>query len=256
MASPRFPNLPRNPLPKWLMDADLSQPIPIREVLEGSLYYPSSGRDGDPVRYLSGFAHSFVYVDYGVTKEGLLESLKDPKYSFKGYNLLGMREVCESELVPNGWTPIPPLPKDGNPKSGHRIEAPPFGIWAVFGREASLGPDHGPERFSMLFVGGDGVASFQALYIGNRCAPRVIAIIQPGHGFGGNWTNYEERDLLLGRSVMDYNLSSGVPQYLLFGGWNREYTKPCWPEFGHQIAAWRVADGALTLWENDAKDRL
>jgi len=256
MASPCPHILRANPVPQWLMAVDLSHPIPIREVLEGSLYYPSSGRDGDPVRYLSGLAHSFVYVDYGVDKEDLLKSISDPKHSFHGYNLLGIRDVPEKELVPEGWRPIPPLPKDGNPGAGHRIEAPPFGIWAVFEREASLGPDHGPERFSMLFVGGDGVASFQALYMGNRCAPKVVAIIQPGHGFGGNWTNYEDRELILGRSVMEYNSSAGVPQYLLFGGWRKDFTKPCWPEFQRQIATWRVADGRLTLWENGAIDRL
>ncbi len=44
------------------------QPLPLRELLEGALYYPSSGTDGDPVKYMGTLIQSFVYTDYGASR--------------------------------------------------------------------------------------------------------------------------------------------------------------------------------------------
>lgn len=50
--------LPQIILPEWLsvVDADSieTSSFPLEEVLRNSLYYPSSGFDGDPVRYMAG----------------------------------------------------------------------------------------------------------------------------------------------------------------------------------------------------------
>lgn len=40
-----------------------SMSFPLREVLEGSLYYPASGTDGSPIRHWQLGVNSFVYVD-------------------------------------------------------------------------------------------------------------------------------------------------------------------------------------------------
>jgi hypothetical protein len=41
---------------------------------------------------------------------------------------------------------------------------------------------HGPARFSLLFVGGEEVATYQALYWGNKVTATTIAIVQLGTG--------------------------------------------------------------------------
>jgi len=50
--------LPEIAAPKWLRnlsaDSIMNEPFPRRELLRSSLYYPSSGFDGDPVRSLAG----------------------------------------------------------------------------------------------------------------------------------------------------------------------------------------------------------
>ena len=59
--------LPEGRAPDWLTEASSESmarvPLPLRGILEDSLYYPSSHFDGDPVRYLAGNIYSFVYVD-------------------------------------------------------------------------------------------------------------------------------------------------------------------------------------------------
>jgi len=153
--------------------------------------------------------------------------------------------VQPHKLTPRGWQPLPPRPGDGDPRRSAAWVRPPFALWAVFVRTPDFGADHGPERFSLLYIGGDGVATFQAPYHGNRAAPVAVAIIQPGTGFGGNWTDFEDPDRVFARSVREN--PADVPDLLLFGGFGRPdfYREPCWPDYGHQVA---VLGPALRLW--------
>lgn len=59
-------NLTPQPIPAWLasitQESMDSEPFPLREVLLGSLYYPSCGFDGSPVKVVGGHVYSFIYV--------------------------------------------------------------------------------------------------------------------------------------------------------------------------------------------------
>lgn len=247
-----IPGIPRRPVPDWLVRLDPWSPFPLEEVLQGSLYYPSSGRDGDPIRYLGGFMHSFIYVDYGIARGEVLASLEDEHHRFRGYRKLFIQDLGVKDLTPQGWRQLPPREFDGRPPAGPPQGVAPFAIWTVFDREDGYGEEHGPERFSLVFLCGDGVASFQALYHGNRCRPEVVAIIQPGHGFGGNWTDFSVPGLIFSKSVQ-LN-PAGRPDYLLYGGWARGFTEPCWPRYRDMVHRWRVAGGELTLWRESPEE--
>ncbi len=126
----------------------------------------------------------------------------------------------------------------------------PFAIWAVFERLAGLDEDHGPIRFSLLYICGEGAATFQALYYGSQCAPAVVAIIQPGMGFGSNWTDFTHPKEVLARSVLEN--PCGSPGYLLYGGWGNDYRTPCWPKYSKLVHYWGLnVPGALGLWSVD-----
>jgi hypothetical protein len=74
--------------------------------LEDSLYYPSSGFDRDPVKYLSGNILSFIYVDYGRSHDEFENEII--KRGFRGYECVATRSVTEQELTPRGWRPRQP----------------------------------------------------------------------------------------------------------------------------------------------------
>lgn len=210
--------LPEIPVPEWLMSLlpskIVNDPFPLDLVLQNSLYYPACGFDGDPVKYLAGNVLSFINVDYSHTRDEFLTALKEP--GFYGYDLLATRPIKKEELVPNGWQPTPPNPTDGNPSSSDRWMKEPFCHWAVFQRNENFPANHGPARFSLLYLCADGVAAFQALYIANSAAPKIVAIIQPGTGFGGNWTNFTNPQKILARSILQN--PTGSPDILLDGG--------------------------------------
>lgn len=218
--------------------------FPVRALLYNSVYYPASAFDGGVIRDCNVNRKdweilSFVYCDYMETEEAL--HLTDTP---RGYRLLGERQLKEEELVPNGWTPE--LPPNLNTQRyqytvRHFANRRPFATWMVFERLSEFGEDHGPKRFSLLFLCADGVAAYQALYWTHGVHPRAIAIIQPGTGFGGNWTDFFKKDDSFYWTV-SHN-PAGMPDYVYCGYWSQSRaTSPSdtpehihfdWPEYNY-----------------------
>ena len=118
------------PTEQFLISVKDESPFPIRRLLRDSLYYPSSGFDGKPVKYLAGKILSFVYVDYGYTRNELFAELEER--GFRGYDLVASRSISERDLAPQGWRPPPLEPHDGYPtKYRDRIKEP-FCEWLLF----------------------------------------------------------------------------------------------------------------------------
>ncbi len=243
---------PVTPVPAWLaaVTSETMQDglFPLADILGGSMYYPASGFDGTVIEYLSSRVHSFIHVDYGLTREELDGEFLE--HGFKGYRILGRRAVTKEELAPNGWAPLPLMPTDGNPARAV-VRGTPFCDWIVFERLPGFGEDHGPSRFSLIHLHADGAAAFSALYVSNGLAPSALAIIQPGTGFGGNWTDFTDPSTVLGRLVLGN--PAGVPEWLLYGGMRGpdDYRETCWPSHAQfngflgntSISVWRRAQG-------------
>ncbi len=243
--------LPEIAEPNWLAELNPStianEPFSVRKVLTDSLYYPSSGLDGDPIKYLAGNIFSFVYVDQGRSHRDFSNSLNAP--GLRGYDLLASRAVAENELTPNGWRPDFSVDLDGDPWQYLDWIGQPFCTWSIFRRQDHVPANHGPSRFSLLYLCADGVAAFQAMYLANAMAPKAIAVIQPGHAFGGNWTDYTRPENILARSVLGNE--AGRPDVLLYGGiGDRDaYRAPCWPAFQtHVCFLAKGRNGSIGIW--------
>ncbi len=247
--------LPVLATPDWLSNLTPTtvehEPFPLLDLLRDSLYYPASGFDGSPVKYLGGHFLSFVYVDYGRTRDEFMEALKDP--GFSGYDLIGCRSVTEKELAPRGWHPMPPTPRDGNPSAYRDEIQEPFSTWSVFQRRDDVPECHGPCRLSLLYLCADGVAAFQALYVTNALAPKAVAIIQPGDGFGLNWTNFRDPERILATSVLQN--PGGPPNILLYGGSGslEFYREACWPRYRRHVCTFSMQDHRhISVWKSGA----
>jgi hypothetical protein len=190
--------------------------FPLKEILGNSLFYPACGDDGSPIRNWQLDVNSFIYVDYFFSEKDLVNAIENRP--FRGYHLLGQRNITKSELIPHGWSPQIPSGLetefhkryiDAVQRSGVNFENL-FSKWMVFERDPELNETHGPKRFSLLFIRGEGAASYQALYITNRVLPKVIALVRPGEGFGGNYNDFSQ--VLLQTILMH---EDGLPSNLL-----------------------------------------
>lgn len=244
--------LPDSPTPAWLVSVDPSKmqeaPFPLKDLLADSLYYPACGLDGDPVKHLSRWFHSFVYCYYHYSREMFLTGLRDRP--FRGYHVLGTRQVVADELAPNGWTQ--PWLSKGEREQVKRYAderaRTPFREWVVLERDLDAPLGHGPERLSLLYLNADGVAAYRALYGANGLTARAVAVIQPGHAFGGNWTDFTDSKAPLARVVMTN--SAGVPDFHISGGMGpKRLQYHQWPQYSNQLGWYAYRDlGSVGAW--------
>ena len=187
------------PLPEWL--ANDNPPQFNRDNFFGcrTVYYPGSGHDGHPVKLCnrSHAAHTFIYVDREVEWNTLEQRLHDRSQGFLGYEVAHQEELTEDALRLGEWTQLGPFRED---------LAPPFAWFVVLDRQQGLGNDHGPERFAILFIRGDGADSYSALYCqGDETRPPFLTVITEA-GFG--------RDGHLESIAREQGV---LPEYLLVG---------------------------------------
>lgn len=233
--------LPVQPFPHWLVDAAMPLgDLKLHELLRESVFYPASGVDGRPVQWLVGNFWSFVCVDFGVTSKRILDGLKGKYEGFPGYHPIACRRFGSRE-IPSRDRMIANPPADSNWPRELRIRTP-FAIWAIMERMPTpeFGPGHGPDRFSLLYIGSDARTSFEILYTANSIAPAVVSII--------GWAEFENPLCLLAQTVL-LN-PAGAPQYLLHGGGGQTewYDRPCWPSYTERL--WQLLDGdeQFRLW--------
>lgn len=256
---PTITGLERVPVPGWLARAaekPASHPLPLRDILENSLYYPACERNGTPVKYLAGYVHSFVYVDYGVTREAFECDLNGNgrDSGFRGYHSVFQRDILRSEVVPPDWSPRLLPPEEHRKRLFERErECKPFGHWSIWERNVDRDESQGPELFSFFFLAGEMSAVYQGLYIRLGIAPLILALVQTG-AMGGEW-EYSEANNSFFKKVIKAN-PAGMPEYLLHGSYCRyreaPEPNPCWTEYyGQRLCAlperkaglWKLASG-------------
>ncbi len=250
--------LPQAEMPKWLdeITADAIGNFHLESILQDSLYYPASGLNGTPVKFLAGNVYSFIYADYHINKEQFLADLNGsgPYCGFKGYLSILQRDIQISDIVPASWKP-PLLPTD--PLELEKLKqmekyCQPFGHWSIWERSPENDEKIGPKRFSFLFFAGEMSAIYQGLYNRLEIAPKVIAIIQPG-AIGGEWESVA-LDSSFFKKIVQLN-PAGMPEYLLHGGYGYSYNSPCWREFeGKRLI--ELPERHAGLWKlNNSQDR-
>ena len=228
--------LPEMQLPEWIGAIAEGQEVldfPLQKILTDSLYYPASGLNGTPVKFLAGNIFSFVYADYGINKTVFLSDLNGggPRCGFEGYHSILQREIFRHDIVPDGWWPslVPTQENETRRLLDHEKNCQPFGHWSVWQRNLESKPSIGPSLFSFVFFSGEMSAIYQGLYCRLKIAPKILAIIQPG-AIGGEWENVSSNESFF-KKVVKSN-QAGFPEYLIYGGFGRGfYESPCWSEY-------------------------
>ncbi|MBA7580284.1 hypothetical protein ES708_22175 [subsurface metagenome] len=91
----------------------------------------------------------------------------------------------------------------------------PFALWAVYELDTQ-NPSGKINRFSILHIGGEACATFDAIYIGNKINPLAVVILNPGEGYGDNWTIFRDPAYQFYK-LIEYNVQNNnqnFPRYL------------------------------------------
>ena len=157
-----------------------------------TIYYPGSGDDGQPVKLsaLSHIANAFVYVDQNYRWNTLAERLVDKERGFRGYKLVHDENVSKSQLRLGDWKKHIKREETERSICSQPSFVKPFARFTV---QERLGDDkdHGPWRIAILFIGGDGFASFDALYCQENDTPPPFLIVIQDHGSGGSYSRFD-----------------------------------------------------------------
>ena len=225
--------------------------MPWHALLNGSFYYPACGTDGRPVQYFGGYCHSFIYADYCYSFENISVMLGESN-AFWGYRLASSRLLQPDEFnLTADWNTLGLNRQlDGNPASYKRDQVSPYAYWCIFERDPTKSEAHGPEAFSLIYLGMEGVAAFHASYVAQNAVPSMVALVQPCEGFGRNWTNFYDVEKIFARTVLGN--PGGKPTYLLLGGFinKAEQQELIWPEYNNLIRFWKFQRRQyLGLWK-------
>ncbi len=193
-------------MPQWLANYQSNSPFPLGDFLKSRvIFYPGSRNDGQPIALFAGthHAHTFIYADYDYSKESIIHELNID--GFNGYTTIIRQDLTISDLVPRGWNSHI-LPAE----QPEYHETAPYGFLEILERKANYSDNYGTHRFAVLFLGADGVATFDALFCQvNSLAPH--AIVLQDHGFGGNYTSFGKGGLM----ARIANRCNVFPKYLL-----------------------------------------
>ena len=208
--------------------------LPLDSLLDNSVYYPASGYDGDLIRLFNKIltekgVNSFVYCDYESTEEKVISKAG---LHMRGYHVLAHRAVDVSELLgPNADSRyLLPVGRCQKARRGDGF----FCHWFIFERDCSFAESHGPERFSLMYICAEGVSAYELLFSSRGIAPKCVAIIQPGEGFGGNWTDFHKVEAPLYQALK--RNPAGLPEMIVNGGnwerdWDHGYENLSWDEY-------------------------
>lgn len=197
----------------------LHRAIPMKDLLEGSVYYPACDTDGRPMKYCNTIwrklgVNSFVYCDFAMPEGKLLDQLR----TVRGYRILAHRSLYREEYIPEGWE-LGISEKDasryfdtlyGNTSKGIAT----YVHWVVFETASRKNSVFRPKRISLIYVGGEGVATFQQFYCHHHVAPKMLCFIQCW-GWAGNWTDFTDPDAAFAATLRHH--PECIPEYVCIG---------------------------------------
>lgn len=180
----------REPVPRWLANFNPSDPFNAQDFLKSRVvFYPGSATDGHAIK-LFGSTHSchcFVYVDYWISKDEMVANLEHPRHSVLGYRTLERIELQMNDLAPKGWTQHVDYRQEIRERPWTYDRAQSYGFVEILARLEEFDDSHGAERLAILFLGADGIATYDALFCQKNGTPPPFGMLLQDHGFGGNY---------------------------------------------------------------------
>ncbi|MBP9019748.1 MAG: hypothetical protein KBG04_08025 [Bacteroidales bacterium] len=182
----------------------------LRQVLRDAVFYPCSGLDGAPVKFLAKRFQQFFYADYRIERDAFVRECEHR--GFRGYRASTIQDLDVQQVFGCSWDDIGQefrdtiarVPFDWSPRSA-------FVAAVHFKRLPEFSEDHGPPDFHLLFARCEAIATFRSVFSRRDIAPRCLVYIRSGIGFGGNFSEFPRE---LNRAVR--NNRAGLPDFMLY----------------------------------------
>ncbi len=219
-------------------------------LLENSCYYPASGTDTSPIKYLEKI-QSFIYCDYTydvdrwtnqiikemhsydlIFQEKLNITKSFDKHFFvkKHERIFEIESQIQVQRILINELQISKRNDSLIQEKFDEINRLQDKLYDLKDRltnnkllksllESATNYSHitiwkkNEKHLSIIYISAEAVHCYEQIFLKNKITPKVISIIQPGHTMGGNWTNF-----FSSRSEFHKTVSKGpIPDYMLLG---------------------------------------
>lgn len=203
-------------MPKWLAGYRTGDNVAFSDFMSGRIgYYPGSYFDGCLIETANKAhcLHSFLYVDYGVTREQVEEELSKDE-TIRGYHSIGRVEWSHKDLMPQGdyQLPIELLSLVKDPGAFIAENVLPFCIMEIYERNQDRDDSWGAERIAVTYLFADGIATYFQLFVMQYKKAPWLFLLQD-HGFGCNYDSFGKGGLL--HAIISYYKL--LPDYIISG---------------------------------------
>ena len=186
-------------MPEWLKNHKNGGKVDFAALLASRIvYYPGSALEGSPIHVFNSAhaVHVYLYVDYGFSKEEIERLLSE--HIPMGYHIYDEPEVTERDILPHAPQYHLTANEFEDVRELYKVSQVPtqnsFGFLKIYERDESLGDEHGAERFAVLFLGGDAIAIYDAIFGNTTAVP--FACILGNYGFDGSYAGFYGGGLL------------------------------------------------------------
>lgn len=204
-------------IPLWLESYTEGNNVSFSDIMSSRIgYYPGSGYDGMlmEIGSSSQSIHSFLYVDYCLSKQDLINHLSQPD-AISGYHSIGRINWQEKDIAPN-TAHITPLEMSPDCLNRWRKIIPsleqPYCFTEILERNSDKDDNWGDKRFAITFLCADGIATYYQLFCNEYNKAPWLVLLQD-HAFGFNYDKFGKGGLL-DKIIEDSGLK---PNYVLCG---------------------------------------
>lgn len=183
--------------PAWIGKYLRGEQITFKDIMSSRVaYYPGSGFDGTLLKVgnMSHSVHSFLYVDYGVSRKKLEDHLAE-KNSIRGYHPIGRIEWKGTDLLPNGQPPVNIKLASTNPYIYVDRNERPYCFSLIMERDEGQDDSRGARHFVITFLFEDGITAYSELFVQEYSKAPWIMLLQD-HCLGLNYDSFGRGGIL------------------------------------------------------------
>ncbi len=188
----------REEMPSWLANYRPGDHVEFSDFMGGWVgYYPGSLFDGCLIKTANKAhcAHSFLHVDYGVTREQVEKELSKEN-ALLGYHSIGRVEWPYENILPNGGFKVPSeFAHFVKQRMYMNYSVQPFCIMEIYERNEDKDDSWGARRLALTYLFADGITAYYELFVSQYKKAPWIFLLQD-HCLGCNYDKFGKGGIL------------------------------------------------------------
>jgi len=208
---------------------EMDNKLILKNIYINSFFYAAEIFEVRIMSYFARMSRSFVFCGSRMTEEILLTQMDTaPDYKVIGYRRVELNEIFSAKWFPTFLEGYNEPFFSKHHKNSEIIQ--PFAYYIVYDLKKQLPRVSVLDRFRILYICGECVSTYKALFYSNKYSPGYIARIY--NKYSSNYDRLKEEDEKLHNVII--NNPYGKPDIVMIGGGDNARNNndiPVWEEY-------------------------